>query len=126
MMTETDIQPGGNFFDGKNFPYGFSRHGEFTTREADDLQRYGRTLQALANGERKAETNDERHFLRVCRGTARPRNSLERVWLKYQGLVSRKTAVCSFSMSERLFHGADPGGWSIDDTIEFEGDSDSL
>ena len=44
------------YFDDKNYPRGFSRHGDFTIREAQTLEQFGQACLALELGERKPVT----------------------------------------------------------------------
>lgn len=41
------------FFDDKNYPRGFSRHGDYTIRESQTLEQFGQACLALESGERK-------------------------------------------------------------------------
>lgn len=71
------------YFDNKNYPRGFSRHGYFTIREAQLLERYGNAYIELDSGKREPMTDDERQFVAVCNGERAPMNEHEKVWLKY-------------------------------------------
>lgn len=71
------------YFDNKNYPRGFSRHGHFTIREAQLLERCGRAYNDLDSGKREPVTNDERQFVAVCHGERTPSNEHEKVWFKY-------------------------------------------
>ncbi|WP_341502265.1 DUF413 domain-containing protein [Gallaecimonas sp. GXIMD4217] len=73
-----------------NFPRGFQRSGDFTIGEAKLLIEQGRAMQELASGLREAMTEQEQHFLMVCRGEAQPASPQEKVWLKYQGRISQR------------------------------------
>lgn len=44
------------FFDNKSYPRGFSRHGDFTIKEAQMLERYGYALNELDLGKRQPVT----------------------------------------------------------------------
>ena len=46
------------FFDDKNYPRGFSRHGDYTIKESQVLEQYGQAFKALDLGERKPTTKD--------------------------------------------------------------------
>ncbi len=56
------------FFDNKNYPRGFSRHGDFTIKEAQLLERHGYAFNELELGKREPVTEDEKQFVSVCRG----------------------------------------------------------
>ena len=53
------------YFDDKNYPRGFSRHGDFTIREAQTLEQFGQACLALELGERKPG-NSRRRTLCCC------------------------------------------------------------
>ncbi|UDG79556.1 DUF413 domain-containing protein [Candidatus Steffania adelgidicola] len=71
------------YFDNKNYPHGFSRHGHFTIREAQLLERFGHAYNDLENGTRDPITDDEQKFILVCHGKLTPSNEHEKVWYKY-------------------------------------------
>ncbi|ABF14095.1 DUF413 domain-containing protein [Candidatus Palibaumannia cicadellinicola] len=71
------------YFDYKHYPRGFSRHGHFTIREAQLLERFGQAYNDLDCGKRKPITDDEHQFIAVCHGERLPSNDHEKVWLKY-------------------------------------------
>ena len=47
------------FFDDKNYPRGFARHGDYTIKEAQVLEQHGQAFRALDAGERKPATKEE-------------------------------------------------------------------
>lgn len=51
------------FFDDKNYPRGFSRHGDYTIKESQVLEQYGQAFKALDSGERKPATKRRK---RIC------------------------------------------------------------
>ena len=53
------------FFDNKNYPRGFSRHGDFTIKEAQLLERHGYAFNELELGKREPVTDDEKQFVSV-------------------------------------------------------------
>ena len=57
------------YFDDKNYPRGFARHGDYTIREAQILEQYGQACLALETGERKAVTAEEKAL--CCRDERR-------------------------------------------------------
>ncbi|AIN47102.1 DUF413 domain-containing protein [Candidatus Palibaumannia cicadellinicola] len=77
------------YFDNQNYPRGFSRHGHFTIREAQLLERCGNAYYDLDSGKRKPITDDERKFVAVCHGQHVPSNEHEKVWLKYMAHTRR-------------------------------------
>ena len=48
------------FFDDKNYPRGFSRHGDYTIKESQVLEQYGQAFKALDSGERKRRQKRKR------------------------------------------------------------------
>lgn len=56
------------FFDNKHYPRGFSRHGDFTIKEAQVLERFGYAFNELDLGTREPQTEEEQLFVAVCRG----------------------------------------------------------
>lgn len=66
------------FFDNKHYPRGFSRHGDFTIKEAQLLERHGYAFNELDLGKREPATEDEKQFVSVCRGEREPQSDAER------------------------------------------------
>jgi uncharacterized protein len=77
------------FFDNKHYPRGFSRHGDFTIKEATLLERHGYAFNELDLAKREPVTEEERLFLEVCRGIREPQTEAERVWSKYTARIKR-------------------------------------
>ena len=78
------------FFDDKNYPRGFSRHGDYTIKESQVLEQYGQAFKALDSGERKPTTKEERArelFLEGC-------NCAQAVFLAFaEDKLDRETAL---------------------------------
>ncbi|WP_373767224.1 DUF413 domain-containing protein [Glaesserella sp.] len=85
------------FFDDKNYPRGFSRHGDYTIRESQTLEQFGQACSALENGERKATTAEEKHFVAVVKGEKEAETFLEKTWLKYRTLTSKTKRIYTLS-----------------------------
>ena len=62
------------FNDFRNYPYGFSRSGDFSIRESDALLHYGCLITAMLNGEFKPETAEDKSLLAVAKGEKNSRN----------------------------------------------------
>ena len=77
------------FFDNKHYPRGFSRHGDFTIKEAQLLERHGYAFNELDLGKREPSTEEEIRFVAVCRGEREPDTEAERVWSKYMSRIKR-------------------------------------
>lgn len=71
------------YFDDENYPYGFSRHGNLTIKEARLLESFGQAYDDLHKGRRKPVTEEEKKFVAVCNGTRIPYSEHEKVWIKY-------------------------------------------
>lgn len=76
------------FFDNKHYPRGFSRHGDFTIKEAQLLERHGQAFLSLipANVQHKPT---KKTFVAVCRGEREPVTPEEKVWAKYSSRINR-------------------------------------
>lgn len=85
------------YFDDKNYPRGFSRHGDYTIGESQLLEQFGQACAALESGERKAATAEEKHFVAVVQGDKDPETALEKVWLKYRFLTSKTKRIYTLS-----------------------------
>ncbi|AUG99000.1 DUF413 domain-containing protein [Pectobacteriaceae bacterium CE70] len=77
------------FFDNKFYPRGFSRHGDFTIKEAQLLEKYGHALNELDLGKRQPATEDEVKFVAVCRDERQPETEMEKIWMKYTNRIRR-------------------------------------
>lgn len=81
------------FNDYKNYPYGFSRSGDFSIKEAGILERNGSLLLALTNGDIPAERNEDKLFLQVINGATETDNEIFKVWVKYLRKINRQKVV---------------------------------
>ena len=78
------------FFDDANFPKGFKRCGDFTSKEAEMLEQYGQVLSDLASGKQLPCCADEAQFVEVAKGNINPSSLLEQIWVKYCRLAKGK------------------------------------
>lgn len=101
------------FFDNKNYPRGFSRHGDFTIKEAQLLERLGYAFNELDLGKREPITEEEKRFVAACRGEREPETEAEKVWSKYIFRIRRPKRFHTLS-----------GGKPQVDTVEDFNDSD--
>lgn len=85
------------FFDDKNYPRGFSRHGDYTIKESQALEQYGQAFKALDLGERQPKTEEEKAFVAVCKGERQPETFFEKTWNKYRTLTSTTKRVYTLS-----------------------------
>lgn len=97
--------------DRKHFPYGFHRSGEFTIAQADIIVNYGKILSQLEQGNKNAETIEEKNFVAVCKGEKVPESPIESTWYKYRSLLNKK-------------HNVSPFGSNYKPEIEVEDDDD--
>lgn len=77
------------FGDPKNYPYGFSRSGDFSISESKALGAYGALFAALADGNYKPQDAEDEQFLKAIHGASDPQTVEERAWLKYQKRINR-------------------------------------
>lgn len=96
------------FFDSKHYPRGFSRHGDFNIKEAQLLERIGSALNELDLGKRQPVTEEEEHFVSVCREECEPVTEIEKVWMKYIARIRRPKRFHTLS-------GGKPQADSMDD-----------
>lgn len=101
------------FFDNKHYPRGFSRHGDFTIKEAQLLERHGFAFNELDLNKREPINEEEKLFVAVCRGEREPVSEPERVWSKYMARIKRPKRFHTLS-----------GGKPQMDTVEDYSDSD--
>ncbi|AKL41738.1 MULTISPECIES: DUF413 domain-containing protein [Serratia] len=101
------------FFDNKHYPRGFSRHGDFTIKEAQLLERFGYAFNELDSGKRQPATEEEQLFVAVCRGEREAATEQEKVWAKYLARTRRPKKFHTLS-----------GGKPQADAVEDYSDSD--
>ncbi|GGA85644.1 UPF0438 protein [Neiella marina] len=77
------------FQDFRNYPYGFSRSGDFSLKESQVLEQHGKLAAALADDLITPETDEEQRLQAVIRGELSAESILEKVWMKYQKRINR-------------------------------------
>jgi len=77
------------FSDAKNYPYGFSRSGDFSISESKALSEYGSLIAALVDGQIQPETSEEDKLLAAAFGKKEPEGAAEKAWVKYQKRINR-------------------------------------
>ena len=99
------------FFDDKNYPRGFSRHGDYTIKESQVLEQYGQAFKALDSGERKPTTKEEKNLLLFAVVNVH-RNFLRKTWNKYRTRINTTKRVYTLSgdVSEAASGGEDYSG----------------
>ncbi|OCG23049.1 MULTISPECIES: DUF413 domain-containing protein [unclassified Gilliamella] len=102
------------FFDTKNYPRGFSRHGDFTIKEALILEKHGCAFKDLDAETRKPSTAEEKSFVAVCKGKKEPTTDFEKTWLKYLSRINKP----------KRFHTLSGGKPQVDVTDDFVDNDD--
>ncbi len=90
-------------FNDPRYPRGLSRSGSFTISEAQRLEQFGQAYQALSTGARPPVNEEERHFVQVAHGLAEAQTPHEKVWMKYQKTLQRR----SYTLTSRPFTSSD-------------------
>lgn len=85
------------FFDDKNYPRGFARHGDYTIKESQVLEQYGQAFKALDSGEREPTTKEEKAFVAFCKGERPAETFFEKTWDKYRTRISATKRVYTLS-----------------------------
>ena len=83
------------YFDNKHYPRGFSRHGDFTIKEAQLLERHGYAFNELDLGKREPVTEEEKLFV------------AERMWSKYMTRIKRPKRFHTLSGGKPQVEGAE-------------------
>ncbi|MDD8059642.1 MULTISPECIES: DUF413 domain-containing protein [Shewanella] len=78
------------FYDDANFPKGFKRCGDFTSKEADLLEQHGQAMKNLSDGTQLPCNVDEDQFVQVLQGKMAPSTPMELLWAKYCRLAKGK------------------------------------
>ncbi|MCF2948083.1 DUF413 domain-containing protein [Paraglaciecola aquimarina] len=77
------------FADPKNYPYGFSRSGDFSINESKALVQSGCLIAALVDGLIAPETDDDKELLAAAFAKKDPQTPAEKAWVKYQKRINR-------------------------------------
>lgn len=88
------------FNDFRNYPYGFSRSGDFSIRESDALTHYGCLITAMLCGEFQPTLKEDVELLAACRGEQAPVTVVEKVWAKYQARIHRPKVPSMYGRSK--------------------------
>jgi hypothetical protein len=75
--------------DPKNYPYGFSRSGDFSISESKALAQYGCLVVALLDGQVDAICEEDAGLLEAAYGKKEPQTAAEKAWVKYQKRINR-------------------------------------
>ena len=77
------------FSDLKNYPYGFSRSGDFSISESKALAQHGCIIAALVDGQIEPQSSEDDGMLAVAFGNKEPEGATEKAWVKYQKRINR-------------------------------------
>jgi uncharacterized protein YifE (UPF0438 family) len=88
------------FSDPKNYPYGFSRSGDFSISESKALNEYGCLIAALVDQQISPADKEDEQYLSSALGQSEPQSAAERAWLKYQRRINRPKAGSIYGTSK--------------------------
>ena len=77
------------FSDPKNYPYGFSRSGDFSITESKALAQYGCLVAALLDGQIESGCEEDAGLMESAYGRKDPQTAAEKAWVKYQKRINR-------------------------------------
>ena len=77
------------FSDPKNYPYGFSRSGDFSINESKALAQFGCLISALVDGQIEPESEEDHGYLQAAFGKKEASSPAEKAWVKYQSRINR-------------------------------------
>lgn len=77
------------FSDLKNYPYGFSRSGDFSISESKALAQHGCIIAALVDGQIEPQSSEDDGMLAAAFGNKEPEGAIEKAWVKYQKRINR-------------------------------------
>lgn len=107
IMTTKSFDATNRFYDDKNYPRGFSRHGDYTIRESDILESYGQAFLDLELGKREAINAEEEAFVAVCKNERVAETIFEKTWIKYRSRTNHKKRVYTLSGQDSSSEGSD-------------------
>ncbi|MFT4938917.1 MAG: hypothetical protein ACI88A_001949 [Paraglaciecola sp.] len=104
------------FSDPKNYPYGFSRSGDFSISESQALGQYGCLVAALLDGQLESVSEEDYGLLESAYGKKEPQTIAEKAWVKYQKRINRP--------KPGTIYGTRPIAMDVDDDTESDSDDD--
>ncbi|MDF2178717.1 DUF413 domain-containing protein [Aliiglaciecola sp. CAU 1673] len=108
------------FLDPKNYPYGFSRSGDFSIGESQALSRYGTLVAALVDGQIEPEDEEDHALIAAARGDKAPSTVIEKAWCKYQKRINRPKLGSIYGSKSRVVADSDDMGEDTDMEIELD------
>ena len=118
MQNSNSFQSKKKFLGLDVYPYGLSRSGDFTRKQATLLEEHGEAYKQLQTGFREPINKEERDFVAACRGEKEPETEHEIVWLKFN-LRARKKFVTAFAGS---YEKSDDDHEFVHDDLELDDD----
>ena len=108
------------FNDFRNYPYGFSRSGDFSIRESDALLHYGCLITALVSGDIQPETDEDRGLLAVASGQKEAETAVEKAWDKYMKRINRPKVGSMYGRSKVVDDDSDFDASATEDDLVVE------
>ncbi|MDU0356245.1 DUF413 domain-containing protein [Paraglaciecola aquimarina] len=109
------------FADPKNYPYGFSRSGDFSIAESKALAELGCLIAALVDGLIEPQTDEEQGLLAAAFAKKEPETVAEKAWVKYQKRINRPKLGGIYGSSRVV---TDDDAVEPEDDIQIELDND--
>ena len=72
----------------------------FSNEELEVLEKKGHVMKALSEGKQHPATNEERSFVKVCKGQENANTTMETAWVKY---LNRHRIEASLFYNEELY-----------------------
>ncbi|WP_158971249.1 DUF413 domain-containing protein [Paraglaciecola sp. L3A3] len=111
------------FADPKNYPYGFSRSGDFSINESKALAEYGCLIAALVDGHIAPETDEDQELLAAAFAKKAPQSFAEKAWVKYQKRINRPKLAGIYG-SHRISNDDEEASIGQEDEIQIEIDDE--
>jgi hypothetical protein len=108
------------FSDAKNYPYGFSRSGDFSISESKALAEYGSYIAALIDGNIQPQDNSDTAILAAAHGDIEPQDIAQRAWLKYQKRINRPKTGSIYGTKRVASQEDDDLVSDIDDDVDMD------
>ncbi|TDF35695.1 DUF413 domain-containing protein [Alteromonadaceae bacterium M269] len=118
------IQDRNSFFtrqysDPANYPYGFSRSGDFSISESKALSEYGLLICAMLDGSYIPETQEDKDLLASITGKKPISSVVERAWDKYQKRINRQKHISIYG-SNNVANDDDADSSTVDEEIDID------
>ena len=107
------------YTDPVNYPYGFSRSGDFSISESKALSEYGLFICAMLDGSYIPETQEDKDILASITGKKPINSVIERAWDKYQKRINRQKHISIYG-SNKVANEDDVDNSTIDEEIDID------